>query len=103
MAKLVLALAPTFKAKVDIPVPGERSVSVEFTFKGRTRDEFKEYLDRMASMEDVDLVMETITGWELDDPFGRDTVTKMTQVYAASARAIVDKYIKEVSGARLGN
>ena len=103
MAKLSLALAPTFKANVLIPVPGKKPVSIEFTFRGRTRNDFKAYIETMTDREDVDILLETISGWELEDDFNADTVEQLTQVYPGSGRAIIEKYIQEVSGARLGN
>jgi hypothetical protein len=65
MAKLNFTTAPTFALKVAIPVPGKKAVDVEFTFKGRNREEFREYLDASSSKEDVDALMDTVTGWEL--------------------------------------
>lgn len=103
MAKLTLAVAPTFKATVQIPVPGRKSVPVEFTYKGRSRDEFREYLDAIANAADVDALMETITGWELEDEFSRENVERLVQSHPASPLAIIEKYIAEVTGARRGN
>lgn len=103
MAKLSFTTDPTFTSRVDIPVAGKRPVPVEFTFIGRNRDEFRRYLDEVSAMDDADAVMLTISGWELEDPFGRETVEKLLLHYPGSARAITQRYINEVSGARLGN
>ena len=45
MPKFTLNPAPTFKAKVDIPVPGGKVEKVEFTFRHRTREEFQRWLE----------------------------------------------------------
>lgn len=103
MAKLTLTPSPTFKASVLVPVPGRKPVAVDFTFMGRTKDEFRAYLDNLSDREDVDVLMDTITGWELDDPFSRETVAQLVQAYPGSAQAILEKYIREVTGAKLGN
>lgn len=103
MAKLSFITAPTFTARVAIPVPGKRPVEVEFTFKGRDRDQFREYLDASAGKEDVDALLDTITGWELENEFCREEVDRMILFYPASPRAIIQKYIAEISGVRLGN
>ena len=58
MAKLNFTTAPTFTLKVAIPVPGKKAVDVEFTFKGRNREEFREYL-------------RVVRGWAFD-PDGRE-------------------------------
>ena len=103
MAKLNFTTAPTFTLKVAIPVPGKKAVDVEFTFKGRNREEFREYLDASTNKEDVDALMDTVTGWELENEFCREEVERMTLFYPAAARAIIQRYITEISGVRLGN
>lgn len=103
MAKLSFATAATFDLRVAIPVPGKRPVEVTFTAIGRNRDEFRDYLDQTAGMEDVDALMKTVSGWDLEDPFSRDEVEKMVLFYPASARAVIQRYIGEISGVRLGN
>ncbi|HEV2612542.1 MAG TPA: phage tail assembly chaperone [Noviherbaspirillum sp.] len=101
--KLVLTAAPTFKSKVAIPVPGGQPAVVEFTMKGRTKDEFKEFINALAGRDDIDVLMDIISGWDLEDAFNRDAVEKMDQIYIGAARAIIERYIAELTAARLGN
>lgn len=101
--KIDLNGAPTFKSVVSIPRPGMRPADVEFIFKGRDKDEFKEWLNGLKDREDVDAILDVASGWELSDPFDRDSVTKLVKKYLASPRAVIEKYISEVTGARLGN
>jgi hypothetical protein len=54
-------------------------------------------------MEDVDLVKDVASGWDLDDEFNDANITALTQTYCGSARAILDKYFAEQTGAKLGN
>lgn len=103
MAKLNLTASPTFTAKVMIPVPGAKPSPVMFTFKSRTKDQFKAFLENMADREDVDAIMEVTSGWDLDDAFGKDNIEELTQNYIGSARAILETYINEQAAARLGN
>jgi hypothetical protein len=103
MAKLVLSAAPTFTAQVAIPVPGKKPVNVEFTFKGRTRDAFTEFLTWCEGRDDLDVLLNTISGWELEDAFCEEAVNELIQSYPGAARAIIEKYIREQTGARLGN
>lgn len=102
-SKFSLSVKPSFKAKVAIPVPGQAAELVEFTFKGRTRDEFKDFIDTLKDREDVDVVMDIASGWELDDPFDAENVEILTQNYLGAARAIIEKYLSELTQARLGN
>lgn len=106
-SKFTLAVSPTFKAKVLIPIPGKQAESVEFTFKGRTREEFKEFVDAIQTGEgqnaDVDTVMDIVSGWELDDAFDRENVERLTQNYLGAARAVIETYFTELTQARTKN
>lgn len=104
-AKFTLALAPTFKAKVAIPIPGQSAEMVEFTFKGRTRAQFAEFIESIKEGEakDVDVIMDICSGWELEDAFDAKNVETLTNNYLGAARAIIDKYLAELTTARLGN
>ena len=101
--KFNLTASPTFKEPVAIPCPGGKSVNVEFTFKHRTKEEFKEFIDGLPNREDVDVIMDMASGWELDEPFDVDHVTKMSENYLGSARALIETYMRELSGARVKN
>ena len=103
MAKLQLTASPTFRCNVLIPVPGKKPVPVEFNFKGRTKDEFKSFIDTIGDREDVDVILDIATGWELEEAFGRESVELLLQNYLGSARVIIEKYIGELTAARLGN
>jgi Phage tail assembly chaperone len=101
--KFTLTLAPTFKAKVNIPIPGADAIPVEFTFKGRTREAFKDFIDNLKNREDVDLILEMCSGWELEDAFDKDNIATLALNYLGAPTAILDKYLAEMNKARLGN
>lgn len=101
--KFNLSVSPTFKAKVLIPIPGKTAEPVEFTFKGRTRDEFRKFVDDLKDREDVNVVMDIASGWDLEDAFDEVNVEILTQNYLGAARAIIEKYLNELTQARLGN
>ena len=101
--KFSLTANPTFKALVDVPVPGGKSAAVEFTFKSRTRDEFRLFIDGLGDRLDVDVIMDMASGWDLEDPFDQANVELLTQNYLGAARAITEKYLSELTAARLGN
>lgn len=101
--KFSLAVKPTFTAKVNIPIPGKAPEPVEFTFKARTRDEFAAFVESFKGREDVDVIMDIASGWELEDPFGRESIEELTQNYLGAARAVIEKYLTELTQARLGN
>lgn len=99
-----LDIEPTFTKRVPIPVPGKKPHEVEFTFKHRNQEALRAFLEGLPQMEsDTDAVMEVACGWELQDAWERDNVHKLVTNYLGAAKAILDVYIHENSGARLGN
>lgn len=101
--KFKLVAAPTFKAKVSVPVHGGEAVLLEFEFKHRTRDEMAKWLEGSAGRSDVDSLLDVLAGWELDDPFGKESVELLVQNYCGAAPAIVARYVDELIQARRGN
>lgn len=104
-AKFSLTKAPTFPATVSIPIPGCDPIDVKFTFKGRTRAEYKELMEasKDVTRTDTDMVMDVASGWELEDPFTKESIDALCENYIAAPRAIWEKYLSEMVGARLGN
>ena len=106
MAKIALKQNPEFKADVGINVKGlEKPVPVKFTFKARTKDELKSWMDEISKSEKnmFDAAMECATGWELDDPFTMENLKTLEQNYMGSMQSVINTYIDEHQGARRGN
>lgn len=105
MAKISLTQKPEFKAPVEINIKGEKPVPVVFTFKARTKDEMRAWLDSLqASAKDLhEAAMECSTGWELDDDFTIENLQKLEQNYMGSMQEIVNTYIDQQNGARRKN
>jgi hypothetical protein len=103
MTKLQLTLAPTFKAKVDIPVPGARPVKVEFTFKARTREELAKWLEELDGKETEVAFLEIVTGWDLEDAFEPANVRLLLSSYIGAWQATYEKYMGELAPARAKN
>lgn len=103
MATFKLEANPTFKAKVLIPVPGEKVAEVEFIFKHRTQKAFDEWLETADGKTNVDVTMDIACGWELADPFDAESIEKLFQNYMGSPKALINTYISELTSARLGN
>lgn len=104
MAKIKLQPDPTFKAKVEISVPGAAPVKVEFTFKHRTRQELDRFIKSVSEMEsDTVMVMSLATAWELADDFNEENVGKLCDSYIGAPAAIFDAYLQELVGNRRKN
>jgi hypothetical protein len=107
MAKFKLQPAPTFTAPVDIPVPGDGFSKVVFTFKYRDRQQMKTFLDRIAKPDepitDAEMIEDMCSGWELTDPFTRESIDLLVLNYIGATSAIFDKYLEEHTKARAKN
>jgi hypothetical protein len=103
MAKLSLVAKPTFTAKVQIPVAGDKAATVQFTFKGRTREAFKAFMESLTDREDVDVILDMCSGWDLEDAFDKENIELLNQNYLGAARAIIDVYLSELTAARVKN
>lgn len=101
--KFSLTPNPTFKAKVEIPVPGGDTATLEMTFKHKTRDEFRAFTDGLAGRTDADIVMDVAEAWSLEEKFTPANVEKLTQNYLGAGMAIMNAYFAELAGARKGN
>lgn len=101
--KFNLTAVPTFKADVSIAIPGGKSVNVEFTFKHRSREGFREFIESLPDREDIDVIKDIASGWELEEPFNAENIEKMVENYIGSGRAIIETYMRELSGARTKN
>lgn len=103
MAKLRVVAAPTFKAKVGIPVAGGDPVPVEMTFRHRTKTELDEFLNSRAGATDAQTVEAMVTGWDLEDEFNAANVLLLLENYIGAARATIQVYCDELIKAKLGN
>lgn len=101
--KFSLTLAPTFKCKVAIPVPGDKSADIEFTFKGRSREAFKDFIESLKDREDADVVMDIASGWDLEDAFTKENVEILTGNYLGAAKAVIEAYLSELTTGRAKN
>jgi hypothetical protein len=130
MAKVVLGKRPkNFKAKVAFPMlEGEDGV-IEVSYVYRTKTEFGALIDGLLSEAGVtptgvdeqsqnfsleeamrrtkdtnaDYLMKVMDGWNLDEPFGRDTVAQLCDEVPAAAMAIMNQYRAAITEGRLGN
>lgn len=86
-----------------IPVHGGESVELSFEFKHRTRDQLSELMKGIEKRKDVELMEDVLAGWELDDPFGKDSIELLCQNFVGAPREILGTYITEITQARRGN
>lgn len=103
MAKLKLQPDPVFKARVPISQAGGSDVFVEFTFKHRTREELQAFIDASAKRDEQDTILEAATGWELSDPFTRESLDVLVANYISAGHAIFTTYIDELTKTRIKN
>jgi hypothetical protein len=103
MAKLTLKAAPTFRAKVGIPMAGGASVDVMFTFKHRTKTELIEFVTTRVDKSDEETFLEMVTGWDLEDAFTPENVKELLENYIGAALAVYEAYKAQLVKAKEGN
>lgn len=103
MAKLSLLQSPTFRARVDIPVPGSKPVGVEFTFRNRTREQLAQWLEGLDGKATEVALMEVASGWDLEDSFDEANAKLLLSNYIGAWGAIYERYLGELVKAREKN
>jgi len=117
MAKLKLNLNPTFKADVDVTVPGvENSSKVQMVFKYRDQPTFRAWLDGLSEQRDetgivireaktfTEAFMDFVAAWPgVDAEFNAETVEAFLGSYPAAYVEIFGQYSKLLFGSRIKN
>ena len=104
MAKLKLKPDASFKHTVIIPVAGSaEGAEVEFEYRHRGAEQMVEFLKEMENREPIDVVMDAVQDWDLEEPFCRENVAVLIDNYALSAGVIIREYEREIFKARAGN
>lgn len=100
---------PTFKADVEITVPGQdKPGTIPLTFKYRGRDEFKEFMDGMKSEDGkgktvAEALPEFVEGWGLKEKFTNENIKIFLNNYPAAYGEIFTKYSELLLVSRLKN
>jgi len=121
-AKFNLVPEPKFPGVVKIPLADGKHAEVRMTFKHRTRVELAGFLrslrtpdpapegDQPAERDpnegleqDVDLFLQMVDGWELEDEFTRDNVRTLLNNYYGAWFATYNAYLEALHRATLGN
>jgi len=103
MAKLKLAVSPTFPLTVTIPVAGGESAQIKLVCKHRTKAEVDEFIASRADKSDADSILGMATGWDLDDAFNAENIETMCQNYIAAPLEIYREYLGELTKAKAKN
>lgn len=102
-SKLKLQPNPTFKCKVDIPVPGVGGVETVFEFKHRGLNELDRLWADNVDNPDPKLAEALVVGWELEDEFNISNLRTLLDNYPGAAHALIAAYSEELVTARRGN
>lgn len=101
---------PTFTAPVSIPLPGGETATVDFTFAHMGRKALQLFLDQVKEKPDAETVRQIVTGWA--GVAGKDgeqlrctaeNIAAMLDNYHGAALAILQTYIRELTGQRVKN
>lgn len=117
----------TFKKEVVVSILGEdgEMTQVKFTmqFKYRTRSQYGELMDEYLAKQqkplegdvtvkgvveskndfDVEAILKMADGWSLDDPFDKESLTRLSDNYPAVISDITEAYRSAVMEGRIKN
>lgn len=101
---------PTFTAPVAIPLPGGEAATVDITFRHMGREALQRFLGRVKDMPDAEAAKEIIADWSgvagADGeplPITDENITALLDNYHGAALAILQVYIRELTGQRVKN
>ena len=90
--ELRIDLPPTWDRKVKIPRPGKEPAWVKFTFKNRTRTEYRDFMEETEDADDETIVKAMVVGWEFKEPFTDENVHALCENFIAAPMAIFNAY-----------
>ena len=97
---------PTFKAQVNIPVPGEKADAVMFTFKHKTRSQIDALLTSLANGDEhIDnAVKDVVVEWTYPGvDYSAEALEQCLEMFPGSAMAIFTTYRDNLMEARRKN
>ncbi|EMK1731250.1 hypothetical protein V8N76_004556 [Salmonella enterica] len=97
-----LVPAPTFKADVRIPRPGEEDGIVTFQFAHKSIKELAA-IESLEGRSATDFLLEIVKGWALPDPFTPENLDVLQDNYPSATKAIITTYYTELLGNREKN
>ena len=100
--KLTLIANPTFPSTVTVPTPSGPA-SLDVVFKHKDREQYKEFVKDIDKREDIDVMLEIVESWGLEQEFNRENLQIFMTQYMAGPRAIIEDYFSKLTGAKLGN
>lgn len=100
--KLTLNPNPTFAAAVLIPIPGAEPAEVVLTFKYKTKSEYLAWVETISD-DDVEAVQSIVVAWDLSDEFTAESIRRLSETYMGSLAAIIETYVRELTGNKLKN
>lgn len=98
---------PTFTAKVFLSIPGEtQPKAVRFTFRHKTREQFKAWLESLEGRQDKETLLDIVAGWDradIDCDFSAEAFAALLDNFPASGSEIFDAYRREALESRRKN
>jgi hypothetical protein len=83
----------TFPATVQIP-NGDAPLPLKVVFKRKSKTDLTEFTVRAATLDDLELCSEILSGWEdVEEGYSRDALEKLLTAYSGAALAIYMRYL----------
>lgn len=101
---------PTFTAPVAIPLPGGETATIDITFRHMGREALQRFLGRVKDVPDAEAAGEILVDWSgvagangEPLPITAENIAALVDNYHGAALAILQTYIRELTGQRVKN
>ena len=95
---------PKFSAPVSIPVPGQGEAEITVIFRHKKKSDLQAYLDNAKGRSDLDSCAEIVTGWSgVEADFSAEALAALLDNYHGAGLAILQTYLRELTGQRVKN
>lgn len=101
---LKLTPNPTFTVGVGIAVAGEPDISINITYRRKTKAELRDFAESLKTREDLDVISEIVAGWDgVEVEFSPESLAVVLDIYPGAAVSLIDAYLHEIGRAKTKN
>lgn len=101
---------PTFRATVNLSLPGGEFAAIEFEFRHKARKAIKSWVEATVGRSDLDTLSEVVAGWSgvADESgalvrYSAEALDQLLENYPAASKEIYAAYLRELTEARTKN
>lgn len=104
MSGFSLAVAPTFRAEVEITPPGAGPLlKLPVVFRHQPKAKLRTWIDALPTRPAGESLAEVIESWEADKPYSAEALAELVENYPAPADELIRGYLRALTESRAKN